>query len=110
MYAAIKRRCGLRVARVCVVCRDAWTFSSVGPCGVVLIGPWRLNSELFAQRHPRRWRSASVACGGSQSVLCECDCVVETVCGVRFGVLVWYRPPGMISDRKRKLIEQYTVS
>ena len=43
-------------------------------------------------------------------MLCECDCVVETVCGVRFGVLVWYRPPGMISDRKRKLIEQYTVS
>ena len=106
-------RCGpMRLARwalrVCVVCRDAWSFSSVGPCGVVLIGPWRLNSELFAQRHPRRCRSASVGARNPCSVSVT---VWSRLCvGVRFGVLVWYRPPGMISDRKRKLIEQYTVS
>ena len=64
------------VCQVCVVCRDAWSFSSIGPCGVVLIGPWRLNSELFAHWHPL----AFCFCGGSQSVLC--DCVVETVCGI----------------------------
>ena len=71
--------CALGVAgvcQVCVVCRDAWSFSSIGPCGVVLIGPWRLNSELFAHWHPL----AFCFCGGSQSVLC--DCVVETVCGI----------------------------
>jgi hypothetical protein len=92
--------------RVCVVCRDAWSFSSVGPCGVGLIGPWRLNKFGVVLRSGTRWRSASVGARNPCSVT-----VWSRLCvGVRFGVLVWYRPPGMISDRKRKLIEQYTVS
>jgi hypothetical protein len=104
-------RCGpMRLARwalrVCVVCRDAWSFSSVGPCGVGLIGPWRLNKFGVVLRSGTRWRSASVGARNPCSVT-----VWSRLCvGVRFGVLVWYRPPGMISDRKRKLIEQYTVS